>query len=149
MKGETIFRRALREVNANPKRQRIADEPPSKVNLFVTCLVDQFAPNVGMSVVNILEAREPVSRSIYTDLPTRRLLRSTDSERSEGASGFRPIPNDASFPVASSVVLGHLRGVQQRVPKRGADRLPDRVPVRLVRGDGQELLPGPLPWTSK
>ncbi len=27
------------------------------VNLFVTCLVDQFAPNVGMSVVNILEAR--------------------------------------------------------------------------------------------
>ncbi len=30
---------------------------PAKVNLFVTCLVDQFAPNVGMSVVNILEAR--------------------------------------------------------------------------------------------
>ena len=43
--------------NANPKRQRIADETPRKVNLFVTCLVDQFAPNVGMSVVNILEAR--------------------------------------------------------------------------------------------
>lgn len=36
---------------------RNANEFPSKVNLFVTCLVDQFAPNVGMSVVNILESR--------------------------------------------------------------------------------------------
>ena len=32
-------------------------ELPRRVNLFVTCLVDQFMPNVGMSVVNILEAR--------------------------------------------------------------------------------------------
>ena len=32
-------------------------EFPRRVNLFVTCLVDQFMPNVGMSVVNILEAR--------------------------------------------------------------------------------------------
>ena len=30
---------------------------PRKVNLFVTCLVDQFAPAVGVSVVNILESR--------------------------------------------------------------------------------------------
>ena len=30
---------------------------PRKVNLFVTCLVDQFVPSVGMSVVNILEER--------------------------------------------------------------------------------------------
>ena len=29
---------------------------PTKVNLFVTCLVDQFAPSVGKSVVNVLEA---------------------------------------------------------------------------------------------
>ena len=32
-------------------------ETPQRVNLFVTCLVDQFMPNVGMSVVNILESR--------------------------------------------------------------------------------------------
>ena len=30
---------------------------PRRVNLFVTCLVDQFLPNVGMSVVNILESQ--------------------------------------------------------------------------------------------
>ena len=32
-------------------------ERPRRVNLFVTCLVDQFMPYVGMSVVNILEAQ--------------------------------------------------------------------------------------------
>ena len=36
------------------KRENIS-ERPRRVNLFVTCLVDQFMPNVGMSVVNILE----------------------------------------------------------------------------------------------
>ena len=30
---------------------------PRRVNLFVTCLVDQFAPAVGVSIVNILESR--------------------------------------------------------------------------------------------
>ena len=30
---------------------------PRRVNLFVTCLVDQFVPSVGVSVVNILEER--------------------------------------------------------------------------------------------
>ena len=38
----------------------VAESPktfPPKVNLFVTCLVDQFVPSVGISVVNILEER--------------------------------------------------------------------------------------------
>ncbi len=34
-----------------------ANRVPRKVNLFVTCLIDQFMPNVGISVVNILESR--------------------------------------------------------------------------------------------
>ena len=33
------------------------EDMPRHVNLFVTCLVDQFMPKVGMSVVNILESR--------------------------------------------------------------------------------------------
>ena len=37
--------------------QKSAAELPQRVNLFVTCLVDQFMPKVGMSVVNILESR--------------------------------------------------------------------------------------------
>ena len=31
---------------------------PRRINLFVTCLVDQFMPKVGMSVVNILESQD-------------------------------------------------------------------------------------------
>ena len=31
--------------------------PPRRVNLFVTCLVDQFVPSVGMSVVSVLESQ--------------------------------------------------------------------------------------------
>ncbi len=38
------------------KRENTSEHPRS-VNLFVTCLVDQFMPNVGMSVVNILETQ--------------------------------------------------------------------------------------------
>ena len=37
--------------------EKNANALPRKVNLFVTCLVDQFAPSVGVSVVNILESR--------------------------------------------------------------------------------------------
>ena len=32
------------------------DKPPASVNLFGTCLVDQFAPNVGEAVVSVLES---------------------------------------------------------------------------------------------
>ncbi len=36
---------------------RAADQPlPQRVNLFVTCLVDEFVPKVGISVVNVLES---------------------------------------------------------------------------------------------
>ena len=65
-----------------------ANQVPTKVNLFVTCLVDQFAPNVGMSVVNILEAR-----GIEVHFPTDQ----TCCGQPAFNSGFR---NDAR-PVAS------------------------------------------------
>ena len=35
----------------------ITSDMPRRINLFVTCLVDQFMPNIGVSVVNILESR--------------------------------------------------------------------------------------------
>lgn len=63
-------------------------ETPRRVNLFVTCLVDQFMPNVGMSVVNILE-----SRGIEVHFPSDQ----TCCGQPAFNSGFR---NDAR-PVAS------------------------------------------------
>lgn len=63
-------------------------ETPQRVNLFVTCLVDQFMPNVGMSVVNILE-----SRGIEVHFPSDQ----TCCGQPAFNSGFR---NDAR-PVAS------------------------------------------------
>ena len=63
-------------------------DAPQRVNLFVTCLVDQFMPNVGMSVVNILE-----SRGIEVHFPSDQ----TCCGQPAFNSGFR---NDAR-PVAS------------------------------------------------
>ena len=70
-------------------------ELPRRVNLFVTCLVDQFMPNVGMSVVNILEAR-----GIEVHFPPDQ----TCCGQPAFNSGFR---SDAR-PVAARF-LGHLR----------------------------------------
>ena len=63
-------------------------EHPKSVNLFVTCLVDQFMPSVGISVVNILE-----SRGIEVNFPPDQ----TCCGQPAFNSGFR---NDAR-PVAS------------------------------------------------
>lgn len=65
-----------------------ASDSTLRANLFVTCLVDQFAPNVGMSVVNILE-----SRGIEVHFPPEQ----TCCGQPAFNSGFR---NDAR-PVAS------------------------------------------------
>ena len=62
--------------------------PPRRVNLFVTCLVDQFVPTVGVSVVNILE-----SQGIEVHFPSDQ----TCCGQPAFNSGFR---NDAR-PVAS------------------------------------------------
>ena len=68
--------------------QDTTTDTPQRVNLFVTCLVDQFMPNVGMSVVNILE-----SRGIEVHFPSDQ----TCCGQPAFNSGFR---NDAR-PVAS------------------------------------------------
>lgn len=38
-----------------PQNRSVPGQPPKRVLLFVTCLIDQFFPEVGESVVNVLE----------------------------------------------------------------------------------------------
>ncbi len=45
----------LSYMSATPNNPSFGVSPPRRVSLFVTCLVDQFYPQVGESVVNVLE----------------------------------------------------------------------------------------------